>query len=121
MTDVRDLPTQLEDDAKCHLDAAADDGSGSRITAFLERQAAKELRSLREELEWATKGLIEWRTMAVAGIAKQKALRELLRKARKEVEYWTPDESNADAYEVEALNGWYALRDQIDDELKGEA
>lgn len=46
--------------------------------------------------------------------AEVEALRALLLKARAEVEYWTPDESNALLCELGPLNLWYALRDRID-------
>jgi hypothetical protein len=40
---------------------------------------------------------------------------DLLRAARKEVEWWTPDESNATELEGERLNNkWFPLRDKID-------
>lgn len=45
------------------------------------------------------------------------ALLGLLREARDELEFWTPDESLATADESEALNNYYALRDRIAAEL----
>jgi len=41
-------------------------------------------------------------------------LQELLRKARAEVEFWTPDEANATEHELVHLNRWYAIRYVID-------
>lgn len=41
-------------------------------------------------------------------------LQRLLRLARAEVEYWTPDESNCPASEVSRLDQWYDLRGLID-------
>jgi hypothetical protein len=41
-------------------------------------------------------------------------LRDLLREARAEVEWWTPYECNASPDDEDRLSRWFALRDRID-------
>lgn len=118
--ETRGWAPAVQQEARRTIDAVADELE--RLTLRAEREEAELAKCGRENcMGYKTEGVAHWvREERLKQVeAERDALRALLVDARAEVEFWTPDESNATASEADHLNRWYSLRDRIDAAMRG--